>query len=333
MTRTGRWLGLLGLPLALAACQNEHDIYERTNTDLWFQAQTDQVDILFVVDDSHSMAEEQEALSAGFSSFITELEATATDFHIGVITTSFDYADPDRGKLVGSPPVITRADNYEKLFTRRVVVGTTGSDREKGLEAAAYALSPVMRAGANAGLVRDEAFLLVVFVSDEDDCSDRGALESEGPAACYAMTDQLVEVEDLVAELQATKSEASQLYLGSIVGPKKSDGGCESAVPGHRYIGAAHATGGLVGNVCDADWSDILYELGLNATGVLTSFKLSDPAKPDTIEVSVDEEMVVQDPAQGWSYDEETWYVSFHGDSVPPRGSQIAISYAVASGG
>lgn len=332
MNRLGRWIGMLGITLALAACKNENDIFERTGTDVWFQAQTDQVDILFVVDDSHSMAEEQEALAAGFSAFISEIEATETDFHIGVITTSFDYTDPDRGKLVGDPAVITTEDAYEALFTQRVVVGTAGSDREKGLEAAAYALSPVMRAGANAGLVRDGAFLLVIFVSDEDDCSDRGALESEGPAACYEMTDQLVEVDTLVAELQAAKSEADQLYMGAIVGPKKSDGGCESAVPGHRYMEAAHATGGLVGNVCDTDWTSILYELGLNATGVLSSFQLSDPAKPDTIEVFVGEVEVPADALQGWTYDEETWYVTFHGDTVPPRGSQISITYTIGSG-
>ncbi len=47
-------------------------------------------DILFVIDDSGSMSEEQATLQAGLSAFITALDASpiANDFQIGVTTTS-----------------------------------------------------------------------------------------------------------------------------------------------------------------------------------------------------------------------------------------------------
>src|SRR5262245_44515121 len=90
---------------ALAAgCGSEGSFYDRSETDVFAQAPNNEVDILWVVDDSYSMAEEQATLAAGFASFGDELEISGTDFHIGVITTSFEYTDPLRGALQGDPP-------------------------------------------------------------------------------------------------------------------------------------------------------------------------------------------------------------------------------------
>lgn len=323
---------LLLAALMLSGCANEHDIQQRTGRDTWYQTPTDQVDILFVIDDSHSMAEEQQALADGFSAFIQEIEATDTDFHLGIITTSFDYTDPDRGKLIGTPTVITSADDYAALFTQRVQVGVTGSDREKGLEAAAWALSPAMLSGVNSGFLRSEAYLLVVFVSDENDCSDRGALEAFDVNACYDRYDDLVPVEVFVDELVDTKGgKPEKVVLSAIVGPER-DMGCTDAVPGFRYMDAAHLTSGLVGDICQQDWSGILWELGLNATGIYYSFRLSYPAVEDSLEVYVDGEDVPADATNGWTYDAASWYVTFHGTSVPPRGSTIHAEYTIGSG-
>ena len=56
------------------------------------------------------------------------------------------------------------------------LLGTDGSSYEKGLEAAERALTPPLAAagGPNDGFLRDDAYLVVVFLSDENDCSDRG---------------------------------------------------------------------------------------------------------------------------------------------------------------
>jgi hypothetical protein len=39
--------------------------------------------------------------------------------------------------------------------------------------------------GPNAGFLRPDAHLLVVFVSDEDDCSDEGVLDGLVNFLCY----------------------------------------------------------------------------------------------------------------------------------------------------
>jgi hypothetical protein len=318
------------LALALAACESEREVNDVTATDTFQQAPNNQVDALFVVDNSASMAEEQAALAAGFESFIGELENSGADFHIGVITTSFAYDDPARGKLIGNPTVLTPADDYVADFQDRVKVGIDGADKERGLEAASYALSPTMTTGPNQGFLRSDAQLLIVFLSDENDCSDRGALDSKDAESCYTSYDKLVPVETFVGEFRDLKASADKIQVSAIVGPK--EGGCSAAVAGYRYIKASELTGGFVGDICGADWGAMMTSLGLNASGVRSSFLLSKGAKPETITVQVDGAEVFESPSAGWTYDATTWYLTFHGAAVPARGAEIIVKYTVQAG-
>ena len=60
-------------------------------------------------------------------------------------------------------------------FKANVRVGVDGALKEQPFEAARLALSDRIADGANAGFLRDGARLALVFVSDEDDCSDTEA--------------------------------------------------------------------------------------------------------------------------------------------------------------
>lgn len=327
--RYGGWVlvAMLG-----AGCLSENALEERTQQDNWFQAPNNEVDILWVVDNSCSMEEEQATLAAGFQSFVGQMEASGTDFQMGVISTSFDYDDPTRGVLTGDPPYLTNADDYVAEFVARSTgLGIAGSDKEKGLEAAAYALSPAMTfGGANDGFVRGSAALLVVFVSDEEDCSDRGALGLAEADQCYLQKEKLVPVYEFVQELRDLKGDDELVQVGSIVGVKNA--ACDDAYPGSRYIDLTKLMGGLVQDICLADWSDTLTELGLNATGVRTSFQTSYVAKDGTLVVHVDGEELPQDPVNGWTYDPTTCYLTFGRNAVPGRGAELAAEYTVAPG-
>ncbi len=66
-------------------------------------------------------------------------------------------------------------DAVNRQFRCMATVGTEGTRWEKGLEAMQKALSSDMISGdgaPNAGFLRDDAFLTVIFLTDEDDCSD-----------------------------------------------------------------------------------------------------------------------------------------------------------------
>jgi len=313
----------------LSGCSIENTFLPQHQDDVFEQAAVPAVDILFVVDNSASMSEEQAALAAGFQSFISQIEATTIDFQIGIITTSQDTDDPNRGHLIGDRPLfLTREVDYLTLFDQRVQIGTNGSDKEKGLDAAQNAISLNMLTTWNLGFVRPGANLLIIIVSDEDDCSDDGRLDGQDAKSCYQQRDQLVPVQTEVDRILSRKSQGELVQISGILGP--FDGSCADSYPGRRYAQAALQTGGLLGKICDSDWSSTLSSLGLTAVGILNQFKLTSAADPTTLVVSVDGTEVPEDETNGWTYDSLHWLIIFHGTSVPPEGSEITVDYDTA---
>jgi hypothetical protein len=324
------------LMLGLFACRNDNEVIRQVGSDLFYQVPTDQVDILWVTDNSCSMADEQAAIGAKFESFIGSIVDSNIDFHIGVITTDLVAAD-QAGKLQApaDEPLYLDANvpDYAGRFRERISVGTQGSDREAGIDAAFQALSQPLVSGFNQGFRRPEATLSIIYLSDENDCTDRGGLsEFEDGKACYEHGDQLTPVKTLIDDYKDLAEGEARLLVSSIVGPEISEG-CDGAKPGPRYSAMAEAFGGVQGNICAQDFSAIMTELGLQVSGTLTNFQLSQPAVKDSIAVWVDEVAVPEDPDNGWTYDEAYAILYFHGAGVPPRGSAILVEYEIAGPG
>jgi hypothetical protein len=241
----------------------------------------------------------------------------------------------DRGVLIGSTPYLTAEDDYVREFQTRVKVGVDGSDKEKGLAAALYALTEPIISGPNYGFMREQATTSIIFVSDEDDCSDGEALADENGSACYDKSDELVPVKDYVQSFRSLKPPGVRLVTSAIVGPDASEG-CTESWPGHRYMTVAEATGGVSGNICEAVYAKIMYDLGLAVTGVQTLFQLTYAAYEGTIEVTVGDatdsgELIPEDPIAGWSYDIAYWTIRFDGDYYPPRGTTISVRYEIGN--
>ncbi|MCB9761576.1 MAG: hypothetical protein H6739_17160 [Alphaproteobacteria bacterium] len=324
---------LTGIALLLAGCKNDQQFSVRTQNDVFYQEPSAEVDILWVIDNSVSMEGEQTRVANGFESFIADIDETNIDFHIGIVTTDMDLDNPTRGQLVGGRPYITPEDNYTQMFQNRVQVGTDGSDKERGLQAAVDALTEPLASGANYGFLRPEATLSVIFVSDENDCSDNNALENENGQACYSQEyrDYLIPTKDVIDALKTLKDPGVRVLASAIVGPPASEA-CADSWPGARYRAVAEGTGGIVGNICDSDYSHIMGNLGLSVSGVLNTFQLTCAAVQDTISVVVDEDEIPGDPSIGWTYDSAYWMIRFDGSYLPPRGSTISVEYEVVSG-
>lgn len=125
------------------------------------------IDVLFVVDDSCSMANDQRQLSDNMRSFFTSFQTGQVDFHIGVVTT--DMIAPDRAGRLVAPFLTQSSPDVTRAFQSMVMVGTSGSGDERGLSAARAALRPPLADTVNAGFVRPEADFALVFLTDEDD--------------------------------------------------------------------------------------------------------------------------------------------------------------------
>jgi hypothetical protein len=213
--RTG---ALLAASLCVGACSTPVDAPGST---LPGRCQVDaplisaqKTDLLFVIDNSGSMAEEQAAIATELPAFLEALrreDGVAQDFRVGVITTSvylhasvngreqFSLYNDQAGRLQPVPDETGRASAERYLestdpqllekFRRLVRQGTQGSGQETPFEAVRLAVSPPLASlaveeGGNGGFLRDGARLLVVVVSDEDDCSS-----TERPAPVVLTTE------------------------------------------------------------------------------------------------------------------------------------------------
>ncbi len=174
----------------------------------------------------------------------------------------------ERLQSITAPPRILEAGSSSLTadFTSNVAVGVCGSGREQGLEAARLALSDPTLSGANAGFVRPGARLVLVIVSDDDDCSDpENTGTSEEPPDCtqYPVQGYL----DFFA--QPIGGETKDLFVGAIVAVDPTTlapsacteaDGAQAEHPAYRYKAFVDAFGsrGLVDSVCNADFEKTL---------------------------------------------------------------------------
>lgn len=130
------------------------------------------VDILFVIDDSGSMARHQQKLQNTMQAFYDRLMAVHyLDFQIGVISTSIEAWDTKAipGQLYGAVPIIHRkTPNAVNQLQQNVLLGDRGNASERPLDAIALSLSPAI-APFNTGFYRAGVPLEVIFITDAED--------------------------------------------------------------------------------------------------------------------------------------------------------------------
>ena len=307
---------------------------DRHQVDEFVQGSGQEVDVLFVVDNSGSMAEEQDNLARNFSDFIRGADEFQNDFQLGVVTT--EAQGDQAGWLIGEPRIIRRSPNTEAQFQDHANVGTGSLQDEHGLEAAHKALTdPAIFdtgvacqndgqcqapdrcyegfcGGRNRGFIRDDAALELIFLSDEED-------QSESTVNFYV---------DFFKSIKGFRNEA-RLHAHAIVGAddQGNASACQSndgvADAGRRYVEVAQRTNGTVASICSGDFGNDLRAIGNSAFGLQVQFFLSRPAAPGTVTVEVDG----QARAQGWSFDVDTNSVIFEDGSEPQPGAHIRISY------
>lgn len=321
---------MLLLTSYLLSCVSDQGIYLMDGHDQFTQRGTSYVDILWVIDNSNSMASEQELVSEGFQNFVYAVAPTNNaGVQMGVITTDMDADNADRGALLGDPAILTQAENFVGNFIQRVQVGVEGSDMERGLEAAWFALTDPSVANRNAGFLREDANLAVIFITDENDCSDEGGLPAGAEGrTCYEAIDKLVPVNEYVDRFNSLKGEGLYAIVGGILGPSVEDG-CQDSWPGHRYSTIIEQTGGVEGNICETDYRGMMTELGNRIVGPMTVFTLTEVPIPDSIEVVVGDTEI---PEGWWLWDEEYNTIRFDGTYVPDWGSVIYVDYTIAHG-
>lgn len=342
---------LLGATLVSAGCNQSSLVgvpstRVETRQQIFQEPLPGKVDILWVIDDSGSMGAEQALVANGFQAFANEFAGLGLDFHLAV--TSMDpRASADPGALVGNPPFLTAATmDLGDEFIQRAMLGTDGGPREAGLETAQLALSEPMLSGPNAGFLRDDAILAILFLTDEDDQSllpgqpEPSGADVDDP---FWREANLAPVQGFVDNFLALKDgNPEMLFAAAIVGDPIGDPydldstGCGDAEGGFRYAAAATAMGGYWRSICGGavEFRDMLEEIAGEITpteSLPKEFATDFEPMPGSVSVTVDGVPVPEDPATGWHWEPGVGVV-FSDAAVPPVCASIEITYSLPPG-
>lgn len=250
------------------------------------------MDLVFVVDDSGSMAEEQSNLGANFPMFATLLQNYTNekgqhiDFRIAVTTTgrdinytvelgsgfppmSFSEQGDDgafrgecgvsRGWLEPNDPGLTNA------LSCRANVGTSGPGYEMPLLMTKWALAERVADGTNAGFLRDDALLGIVMLTDEDDSSTTEdnftmSISSPGPTPTFNPA-------DAITFLDGLKGHRSRWAAGVIAGQTSctsSFGDAAEATRLKEFVQMTNADGleqAVFSSICSGNLTEALNDV------------------------------------------------------------------------
>ena len=299
-------------------------------TDSFVQDVQPKADILLVVDNSCSMQDKQTSLSTNFSAFIQYAAGAGVDWRMGVTTTDDDppFCPPfglpcsggEQGRLVGdanNPKILTpMTPMVDQKFKAKVNLGTNGSGEEKGISASVAALTPPLISNENAGLLRYDANLAIVVVTDAGD-------QSPLPYSNYF--NRLMNVKGY---------NRAHMFTFNMIGPLTLTAPANCTYDGSNdattYKQMAMATNGVIHEICTPNWSQKLQDLGKTAFGFRTVFYLT--ASPDLtggkmLDVKINGVTV---PATDYTYDAAINAVKFDPMKTPGSGKTLTITYFTA---
>lgn len=254
-----------------------------------------ETDILFFVDPSASMADDQEQLANNFLTFVGSIATYSSNWQVMVVNS-------DDG--CGSEVLTIDTPDYQGKFAAAVSGGDpNGRYAEAGLIVSQMALEQTGDGQCNDGFLRPNALLHIIAVSDEPEQSP------------YDWT-------TYIDWFRSLKSNPEHVKFSAVAGPLPSgcDWGGNTASAGTGYNEAVAATGGVFLPLCSS-WADSVQELA-DATITEKRFKLSVEPYVPSIVVEVDGVVSNQ-----WTYDETTNEVVFRDGFEPHEGQVIDVAY------
>ncbi len=293
-------------------------------------ANNTKIDLVFIVDNSGSMGDNQTKLIASMNAFIDQFVMRGADWRISLLSTDVvsdgghwtnctlnqnnqkvgafcDYISPMRGnwltRYAGLPYLACNgagvcntsnvADAVAK-FKANVALGTQGSGDERAIDSLMFATDAGHLAGANAGFFRADAYKAVIVISDENHGNLNGTDASS-----------LALIQNAVDRMKSLGTGGYGFYFVNdlqATPAANTDGDGINQYPAF-YRAMANATGSLQLDITNADWGNELVRVGEDIiTAAQKEFKLSKVPIPSSIVVKINGVVVAQDAANGWQY-------------------------------
>ncbi|MEC8192458.1 MAG: choice-of-anchor D domain-containing protein [Myxococcota bacterium] len=257
-------------------------------------------DIVFYVDQSGSMSDDQARLASNFTTFISELNTYSTDWQIIVANDQWNTGcNNTSGVLMPGSP------NYTTRFGDAVSSGG-GWYTEAGLTVVSEAIDKTDAGECNYGFLRPDAMLHIIMVSDEVE---------QSPSTWNWYVDKII----------AKKGSSANVKFSAIAGDYP--GGCASASGGSADAGDGYyqpvvATDGVFLSIC-SDWATPSNLSMLAAASVqMEAYELGATAAPSTIQVFVNG----TERNSGWHYDADDNTVVFD-EGIPTEGDHVRVTY------
>ena len=259
----------------------------------------DGIDIVWLIDKSGSMTQHANSVVAGIEQMMLSLPPAG--WRLGITTSSWtDSNGTQQFPLVPGDTVQDAWDAYNN---------TGNGHYEAGFDAL-YAY--LIENQYNQSWLRQDAGLLVVFVSDEDEQSTRD------------FTSTAAGLQDFI---NWYGHQRNSVFLASIINIHETQNDCTWGVPalyvGDRYMDATNAFGGVVVDICSPDWAP-----GVQAATAQTApheeWELTYTPLVDTLIIF--EDFVEKDSAE-WQYNGLTNSVEFL--VIPAEGALVEIGYVI----
>lgn len=238
-------------------------------------------DILFIVDNSGSMSSEHQNMAAKINGFLNEVQGL--DYHVAVTTTDTkNLTDlgtdgrlyPLKGlsgvyHIDSSMPVVSAQKVLGDTF---IATGTSGSGSERGIHAAYRSIQRRNSGQSDSetsrlkNFLREDANLAVVVITDEEESGN-------------SVGDQPIELLNLKNQYWPNKN-----FSWSSIIVKPGDTNCyniqtgggvsSSAIYGYKYAELTALTNGLLGSVCENDYTSQLKGIGQKVIELLKNVTL-----------------------------------------------------------
>lgn len=274
------------------------------------------VDILFVVDNSGSMSTYQQNVADNMDQFVNEFsQLKLIDYHIGVITTD----SSDGGELQGTPTYVepSTPNGLARLKTN-LKVGTNGSANEELFGPTSLALSKRLLSGYNSGFYRQDAYLVVIFVSDAEDQSNMSGRDL---------------MDDLVF-LKGTKDKI--LSYGAIIPTGTATSKCSqdegNPIEVEKFLALNVNAGKNIVGLCDRDFGTRLVNFSKEIVQVVNKpIILSRVPIIPTIVVKYGAQVIPSNTITGWYFDPKQNAILFgedlYLDEKQPAGSKLDVFF------
>lgn len=263
-------------------------------------SESNKIDILWVVDNSGSMSDEQASLAANFDAFIQSFASKDIDFQMAITTTDARAGisgEPVAGSIdaLNYSAMQDDVDLFKNSFKSMIQVGIRGSGHEQGLQTSYDFFN-----NYGNSFLREDAFLQVIYVSDEND-------QSPDMVSAY------------VEAIQDMKLNAGKVKMHGIV--SFADEG-QGITNGHaRYGDATELTSGSLYDI-DGDFYQSLENLGEKIVELVETFPLQFAPVVDSIVVKVNGV-----ESNDWEYIAQGNSIKFLEGAIPVDGDEISVSY------